>query len=117
MIVVPHELHENHLRDIEPCVFTKRDKHVNAIPTFPKPETPQHNVVIFNTIGLLARLYKQTDIAFIGGSFGKGTHNVMEPAVFGQPVLFGPNHLNSYEAGELLNNRRCIQGDKPTGIL
>jgi 3-deoxy-D-manno-octulosonic-acid transferase len=60
-------------------------------------------VVIFNTIGMLARLYKQTDIAFIGGSFGKGTHNVMEPAIFGQPVLFGPNHLNSHEAGELLS--------------
>ena len=101
-IVVPHELQESHLREIE-AVFagagigTLRFTDLQA-----GLQTPER-VVIFNTIGMLARLYKQTDIAFIGGSFGKGTHNVMEPAIFGQPVMFGPNHLNSHEAGELLN--------------
>ncbi|MBN2813689.1 MAG: hypothetical protein JXQ80_06395 [Bacteroidales bacterium] len=101
VIVVPHELHDNHLRDIEQ-VFSR-----NGIPTqryteFSASGVSTANVVIFNTIGMLARLYKQTQIAYIGGSFGKGIHNVMEPAIFGQPVLFGPNYLNSYEAGELL---------------
>ena len=102
VIIVPHELHENHLRDIEQ-VFADSGLKTERYSDFSAGGTASANVVIFNTIGLLARLYKQTHIAFIGGSFGKGTHNVMEPAIFGQPVLFGPNHLNSYEAGELLS--------------
>ena len=101
-IVVPHELHENHLRDIEE-VFTRQGIVTNRYTEFSGQGETGARLVIFNTIGLLARLYKQTHIAFIGGGFGKGLHNVMEPAVFGQPVLFGPNHLNSHEAGELLN--------------
>jgi 3-deoxy-D-manno-octulosonic-acid transferase len=102
VLIVPHELHENHLRAIE-SAFSRNGIKTERYTDFSGTGTATTNVVIFNTIGLLARLYKQTDIAFIGGSFGKGTHNVMEPAVFGQPVLFGPNCMNSYEAGELLN--------------
>jgi 3-deoxy-D-manno-octulosonic-acid transferase len=101
VIVVPHELHDNHLRDIE-SVFNRHHVPCDRYTAFSGKGTASSRVVIFDTIGLLARLYKQTHIAFIGGSFGKGTHNVMEPAIFGQPVLFGPNHLNSHEAGELL---------------
>ncbi len=58
-------------------------------------------------MGLLARLYAQTDIAYVGGSFGPGVHNVMEPGILGKPVLFGPKYLNSYEASELI---RCGGG-------
>lgn len=101
VIIVPHELHESHLQDIE-GVFSRYQIKTERYTDFAGWRTAHANVVIFNTIGLLARLYKQTHIAFVGGSFGKGTHNVMEPAIFGQPVLFGPNHLNSHEAGELL---------------
>jgi 3-deoxy-D-manno-octulosonic-acid transferase len=101
VIVVPHELHESHLQDIE-NVFARFEIPCERYTSFSGQGTAKTSVVLFNTIGMLARLYKQTHLAFIGGSFGKGTHNVMEPAIFGQPVLFGPNHLNSYEAGELL---------------
>lgn len=101
MIVVPHELHENHLRDIE-AVFNEAGISIERYTAFSASGTTDAQVVIFNTIGMLARLYKQTDFAYIGGSFGKGIHNVMEPAVFGQPVIFGPNYLNSHEAIELL---------------
>jgi 3-deoxy-D-manno-octulosonic-acid transferase len=101
VIIVPHELDESHLSDIENA-FLRYGIKSERFTNFSGHGYASVNVVIFNTIGLLARLYKHTDIAFVGGSFGKGTHNVMEPAVFGQPVLFGPHHLNSFEAGELL---------------
>lgn len=101
VIVVPHELHESHLREIE-IVFIQAGISISRYSEFSAKGKTKTQVVIFNTIGLLARLYKQTQIAYIGGSFGKGIHNVMEPAIFGQPVIFGPNHLNSHEAGELL---------------
>jgi 3-deoxy-D-manno-octulosonic-acid transferase len=101
VIVAPHELNENHLSDIE-AVFANAGIETERYSSFAGSRTSGLQVVIFNTIGMLARLYKQTNIAFIGGSFARGIHNVMEPAVFGQPVIFGPNFLNSHEAGELL---------------
>jgi 3-deoxy-D-manno-octulosonic-acid transferase len=110
VIIVPHELHDNHLSDIE-SVFSDAGIGTERYSHLAGSRTSDEQVVIFNTIGMLARIYRQTDIAFIGGSFGKGIHNVMEPAVFGQPVVFGPNYLNSHEAGELLNRNAAFKVD------
>jgi len=101
LILVPHELHESHISAIENMLNVAsidNERFTNCA----ENGGTHKRVIIVNTIGLLSRLYMQTDIAYIGGSFSTGVHNVMEPAVFGQPVLFGPQHLNSFEAGELL---------------
>jgi len=58
--------------------------------------------VVIDTVGVLAAVYRAADAAYVGGSFGKGVHNTMEPACFGLPVLFGPQHRNSYEATLML---------------
>jgi 3-deoxy-D-manno-octulosonic-acid transferase len=55
-------------------------------------------VVLVDTVGALAAVYRAADLAYVGGSFGPGVHNTMEPACFGLPLTFGPRHLNSYEA-------------------
>lgn len=54
-------------------------------------------VVVVDSIGILMRLYASAHVAFVGGSFRQGVHNVLEAAVFGIPVLFGPRHRNSQE--------------------
>lgn len=54
--------------------------------------------VIVDRMGVLAAVYRASDLVYVGGSFSTGVHNVMEPACFGIPVFFGPRHLNSYEA-------------------
>ncbi len=59
-------------------------------------------ILIVNTIGLLADMYKHADIAYVGGSFKQGIHNVLEPAIYSIPVLYGPRHKNSFEAIQLL---------------
>ena len=61
-----------------------------------------YNVIIVDSIGNLASLYAYGDIAYVGGGFNASIHNVLEPAVFGMPVLFGPNHTKSVEAMELI---------------
>ena len=61
------------------------------------------------TIGMLAGLYRSADLAYVGGSFGTGVHNVMEPAIFGNPVLFGPNHRNSLEAIHLVQQEAAFE--------
>jgi 3-deoxy-D-manno-octulosonic-acid transferase len=59
-------------------------------------------VVIVNTIGHLSYLYRYGTLAYIGGGFGKGIHNILEAATYGLPVIFGPNHHKFSEALELI---------------
>ena len=66
-----------------------------------KQQLNRERVLIVDTVGYLAGLYYHAQLAYVGGSFHQGIHNVMEPAVFGIPVLYGPVHENSYEAVQL----------------
>jgi 3-deoxy-D-manno-octulosonic-acid transferase len=53
-------------------------------------------------VGVLAEAYAHAHVAYVGGAFSTGVHSVIEPAIAGLPVVFGPKHDNSYEAGQLL---------------
>lgn len=67
------------------------------------------NILVVNAIGLLFSLYNNKDIAIIGGGFSKtGIHNTIEAAIFGVPVLFGPNHRDYPEALALLNEKQAF---------
>lgn len=59
-------------------------------------------VLIIDNIGLLASIYRYADVAYIGGAFGSGLHNILEAAVYGCPLIFGPKHHNFPEAEDLL---------------
>lgn len=63
---------------------------------------PKNRVVIVGVVGVLSKLYWQGQIAYVGGGFSTGVHNVMEPAIARLPVLFGPKNENSIEAQELI---------------
>ena len=63
---------------------------------------PEPNVLIIDNIGMLSRLYRYATIAYVGGGFGDdGVHNVLEAAVYGKPVVFGPVIEKYIEAVEL----------------
>ncbi len=59
------------------------------------------DVLIIDRIGILKSLYRYSNYAYIGGGFGKGIHNILEPAAFGLPVFFGPNYRKFNEAVDL----------------
>ncbi len=73
-------------------------------------------IIIVDSIGILLTLYFYADVAYVGGSFKQGIHNVLEPAVYGIPVIFGPKIENSQEAqrlvaiggAKLINNKNEI---------
>jgi 3-deoxy-D-manno-octulosonic-acid transferase len=99
LIIAPHEINENHLKSLEQILikhktirFSQLDKQNNFV----------YPVLIIDNIGMLSSIYKYGSIAFIGGGFGKGIHNILEAATFGLPVLFGPNYFKFTEAKELL---------------
>src|SRR5690606_10180297 len=64
--------------------------------------TLQGRVLILNTVGLLSQAYQYADAVWIGGGFSRGIHNIIEPAVFGTPGFFGPNHHRFREAEALI---------------
>jgi 3-deoxy-D-manno-octulosonic-acid transferase len=66
-----------------------------------KPGVPLPGVVLVDSVGWLAELYRQADLAFVGGSFRRRVHNVLEPAAYGIPILTGPYIQNSFEAGQM----------------
>ncbi|MBT8380588.1 MAG: 3-deoxy-D-manno-octulosonic acid transferase [Ignavibacteria bacterium] len=98
LIIAPHEPTLLHLEKIENefagVLSTIRLSHIkNYI---------NQRVIIVDSIGILSILYKYADVAFVGGSFKQNVHNVLEAAVYGIPVLFGPKIENSQEAKQLV---------------
>jgi 3-deoxy-D-manno-octulosonic-acid transferase len=96
-IFAPHEIDNQNIERIEKLLKVKYAR-------FSEERGDFHDVrvMIIDNIGLLSSAYRYADIAAVGGGFGKGIHNVLEPACWGLPVLFGPNHLKFREAVDLL---------------
>jgi len=98
-ILVPHEIHEHHIN---------RMMRLMNRPTMRYSETgekdcSQADVLIIDNIGMLSSLYYYGNLAFVGGGFGKGIHNILEAATYGIPVLFGPKYKAFQEAIDLVN--------------
>ena len=60
-------------------------------------------VLIVDNIGMLMNLYQYADVAYVGGGFKTGLHNILEPAAFGVPVIFGDKHEKFPEATDFIN--------------
>jgi 3-deoxy-D-manno-octulosonic-acid transferase len=100
MIIAPHEIHEDHLQFIESQLSRPSVRYSNALPG----KMGQYDCLIIDCFGLLSSLYRYGDMAYIGGGFGAGIHNTLEAAVYGIPVVFGPNHAKFQEASLLKNS-------------
>lgn len=74
-------------------------------------------VVLVDTVGVLAEIYRAGCLAYVGGSFTTGVHNTMEPAVAGMPVLFGPRIQNAEEAGVLVRREAGFVCAEPPQAL
>ncbi|MBN1895047.1 hypothetical protein JW906_11150 [bacterium] len=100
MVIVPHEPVEECLCRIEQQVsgLGLAGHRLSAVES---GSVKENDVLIVDRIGILASLYALGDLAFVGGGFGPGVHNVLEPAALGKGVLYGPRCRNSYEAGQL----------------
>ena len=96
-IIAPHEVSPGNINRIQqiirkPSVLFSKAK---------EDEMENYDVIVIDSIGLLSSLYRYGGIAYIGGGFGVGIHNILEAATFGLPVIFGPNYQRFKEAVEL----------------
>ena len=99
MIIAPHEIHPGHLEFInklfgeEMIFYSQVESESNLV---------SKKILVIDNIGMLSDLYSYGNIAFVGGGFQKsGIHNILEPAIFGLPVIFGPFYQKFVEAGDL----------------
>ncbi|MCP1996882.1 3-deoxy-D-manno-octulosonic acid transferase [Flavobacterium sp. HSC-61S13] len=68
----------------------------------------EYDVLIIDAYSLLTKTYSYADIAYIGGGFGAGIHNILEAATFGIPVVIGPNYKKFQEAKDLIERKGCL---------
>jgi 3-deoxy-D-manno-octulosonic-acid transferase len=99
-IIVPHEPTEEHLDALE----SRLEGKTTFIRFSEVGNYQNEQCIIVDSVGVLVPLYQYAHIVYIGGSFRQGIHNVLEPAIFGVPVIFGPRHTNSQEAVALAEN-------------
>ncbi len=123
LVIAPHEINEDHIRSIE-NLFPKairysavkaalgagpsqdsvlweneKDPQIQAV----KNQLAEAPVLIIDNIGMLSRLYHYATVTYVGGGFNKsGIHNTLEAAVYGKPVIWGPNYQKFREAKELI---------------
>ena len=103
-IIAPHQIEEPRLKEVE-RLFRNKVRYsdwVKGTPLAPGRQAP--NVLIIDNIGMLSRLYQYATITYVGGGFGDDrVHNVLEAAVYGKPVVFGPVIEKYVEAVELVD--------------
>lgn len=107
LILVPHEINEEHLHAIFQR-FKGRFVKYSDISAMPSNLSRVNilrraQVMVIDTIGLLSSIYQFGQVAYIGGGFGEGIHNTIEAAVYGVPVVFGPNCRHFREALGLID--------------
>ncbi|WP_181305726.1 3-deoxy-D-manno-octulosonic acid transferase [Rufibacter sp. XAAS-G3-1] len=97
-ILAPHEIKDKELSGVEEQFagqairFSKADAATVA----------SYRLLLIDNIGMLSSLYQYSDYAYVGGAFGKGLHNTLEPAAFGPPIFFGPKYAKFQEAIDLV---------------
>ena len=101
LIIAPHVVNDGHLKEIESKLQRSCIRYTKAT----EENVEQADCLIIDCYGLLSSIYRYGEISYIGGGFGVGIHNVLEAAVYGIPVIFGPNNKKFREAQHLLANK------------
>ena len=98
LVIAPHVIGEDHLQQIISKVEGKVVRYTQAT----MENVQDARCLLIDCFGLLSSIYRYGEIAYIGGGFGTGIHNTVEAAVYGVPVIFGPNHQRFMEAKDLI---------------
>ncbi len=98
VIIAPHEVGENRIQSVEKMLSVPSVRYSEA----QNCSTTAARCLIIDNIGMLSRLYRYGRLAYIGGGFGAGIHNTLEPLAFGLPVIIGPRYAKFGEAVEMV---------------
>ena len=107
VIIAPHVIGEDHLHQIRSSLRMPSVLYTEATPE----NVADARCLIINCFGLLSSIYRYGEVAYVGGGFGVGIHNVLEAAVWDMPVIFGPNNKRFQEAVGLLERKGGFEID------
>lgn len=105
LVIAPHVISEAHLSEIEGKLARPSVRYSQAT----EADVRKADCLIIDGYGLLSSIYRYGEIAYVGGGFGAGIHNVPEAAVYGVPVIIGPNNQKFREAQHLLKAGGCME--------
>jgi 3-deoxy-D-manno-octulosonic-acid transferase len=106
IIIAPHNIDSKQIKSFA----NQLNKKVAIYTESKEKEMENAQVLMLDTIGILTKVYAYSDISYVGGGFTKtGVHNTLEPAVFGVPIIFGPNYENYFEAIDLIDSQAAVR--------
>lgn len=111
IIYVPHEPEEKIFHNLK----SRSNKHIIKYSAY--EEQSSFDILYVDSFGILASLYENADICYIGGGFDKGIHNALEACAFGIPIIFGPKHKKFPEAREMMDLGIAISIDRPSQFI
>jgi len=100
-IIAPHEVHPSNINRIHELL----KKPAISFSKAGNADLEHYDVLIIDSIGILSSLYQYGNVAYIGGGFGVGIHNILEAATFKLPIIFGPNYKKFQEAVDLVDQK------------
>ena len=104
-IIAPHQINLKHITDFQQKIKRKSILHSNLN----QNNITTTKVLIIDSVGILTKLYSYSDISYVGGGMGNsGLHNILEPAIFKNPILIGKNYINFPEARDLISKNGAI---------
>tara|TARA_R110002051_G_scaffold186206_3_gene255550 strand:+ start:8579 stop:9814 length:1236 start_codon:yes stop_codon:yes gene_type:complete len=103
-VFAPHTIKAKHIGAIKQAI----NKPILCYSELDEKKPESYDVLLIDTIGILTKIYSYADVAYVGGGFATGLHNTLEPAVFGVPVIIGPNFNGFAEAEELVQLKGVI---------
>lgn len=98
MIIAPHDISVGNVKRIQRLF----GDHQTFLYSQPPADTSRYRFVIIDNIGMLSKIYRLGQLAYVGGAFGSGIHNSLEAVVYGVPVFFGPKHSNFIEPSAMI---------------
>ncbi|GIV30233.1 MAG: hypothetical protein KatS3mg028_1299 [Bacteroidia bacterium] len=102
VIIAPHHPDDKNIRQLAEFLKRQNLSYCRYTQIANDEEFEKTNVMIIDTIGVLNKIYRYGYMAYIGGGFTDGIHNILEPAAYGLPVIFGEKYQKFYEAVELI---------------
>jgi len=97
-IIAPHEINAGHIDSLLQKAGGKAVRYSTTNPS----DAKKAEILIIDSIGMLSQIYQYGTLAYVGGGFGEGIHNILEASAFGLPVFFGPNYSKFIEAKDLI---------------
>ena len=104
-IIAPHQINKKQIKKFQDKLKCESIIHSNLN----QNNINSAKVLIIDSIGLLTKLYSYSDLSYVGGGMGQsGLHNILEPAIFKNPILIGKNYLNFPEAKDLISKKGAV---------